>query len=227
MEERLEGGADAGATSVRPADDDAALLDALRRGDESAFARLIDLYHPAMVRTAMFFVRTRPAAEDVAQETWLAVVRGLKGFDGRSSLKTWIFAILINRAKTHGAREDRYVPLAMSTQSDAEVDEPSLDPDRFNPDDHPRYPGGWVSFPPSWHEIPEERLLSRETFATIQRAIEGLPPRQRLVIALRDVEGWTSDEVCNAVDICETNQRVLLHRARSKVRSALETYLQD
>ncbi len=205
--------------------DDATLVAALRRGDEAAFARLIDRYQAALVRTAQFYVRTRTAAEDVAQETWLAMLRGLPGFDGRSSLKTWLFAILIHRAKTLGQREDRYVPLASAADTDDEAAEgPSLDSDRFNPDDHPQFPGGWRSFPPSWETIPEERLLSRETLATVRQAIEALPPRQALVIGLRDVEGWSADEVCNVVDICETNQRVLLHRARSKVRTALEEY---
>ena len=204
--------------------DDATLVAALRRGDEAAFAHLIDRYQAALVRTAQFYVRTRTAAEDVVQETWLAVLRGLPGFDGRSSLKTWLFAILIHRAKTHGRREDRYVPFAPTADPDDEAAGPSLDPDRFNPDDHPQFPGGWRSFPASWDTLPEERLLSGETLATVRQAIDALPPRQALVISLRDVEGWSADEVCNVVAICETNQRVLLHRARSKVRTALEEY---
>jgi RNA polymerase sigma-70 factor, ECF subfamily len=203
---------------------DIALVDALRRGDEAAFAALIDRYHPALVRMAMFFVRTLPAAEDVAQDTWLAVLRGLSGFDGRSSLKTWIFSILVNRARTHGKREDRYVLFSPDTEPDDDSDQPSVDPSRFNPDDHPQYPNGWVSFPRRWDEIPEQHLLSQETLSYIQQAIETLPPRQRAVIAFRDVEGWSAEEVRNVLDITETNQRVILHRARSKVRNALEKY---
>ncbi len=204
---------------------DELLVDALRRGEEDAFAGLIDRYHTALVRTAMIFVRTRPAAEDVAQDTWLAVLRGLAGFDGRSSLKTWIFSILVNRARTHGKREDRYVTFSPLPDSDLDLDEPSVDPSRFNPDDHPQYPGGWVSFPRRWDEIPERRLLSQETLSFIRQAIEALPPRQRMVISLRDIEGWSAEEVRNVLNLNETNQRVILHRARSKVRNALEKYL--
>ena len=206
---------------------DAQCVEALRRGDEAAFENLIDRYHPALVQAAIFFVRNRTAAEDVAQETWLAVVRGLPGFDGRSSLKTWIFAILINRAKTYGRREDRYVQFSPLSDPESESDEPSVDPDRFNPDDHPQHPGGWVSVPRNWNANPEQRLLSQETLGIIRQVIESLPPRQQTVISLRDVEGWSPEQVCNSLDICGTNQRVLLHRARSKVRAALGKYFEE
>jgi RNA polymerase sigma-70 factor (ECF subfamily) len=164
-------------------------------------------------------------AEEVAQETWLGVLRGLDRFEGRSSLKTWLFSILVNRAKTRGQRESRSIPFSALWDPDAEPDEPAVEPDRFFPPDHPDWPGHWAAFPKSWDQVPEEALLSQEALAVIQTAVAGLPPSQREVITLRDIQGWTSDEVCNVLNIGETNQRVLLHRARSKVRHALERYL--
>ena len=167
---------------------------------------------------------TRSVAEEVAQETWIAVLQGIERFEGRSSLKTWIFRILTNRAKTRAQRESRYVPLSALDELNAEADEPSVSPDRFF---HPGDPSAhhFTSIPQRFDQIPEDRLLSQETRAVIQQAIEMLPPNQRQVITLRDIEGWSSQEVCNVLNVSETNQRVLLHRARSKVRQALESYL--
>ncbi len=204
--------------------DDLRLVGALRQGDESAFAALIDRYHASMLRLAMVFVRDRAVAEEVVQDAWLGVLRGLERFEGRSSLKTWIFSILTNCAKTRGQREGRSLPFSAVWDADAEPDDPAVEPDRFRPAGDPIEPHYWVSFPRSWATIPEDRFLGRETLATIQAAIEALPPSQREVITLRDIDGWTSQEVCNVLGISESNQRVLLHRARSKVRRALERY---
>lgn len=205
--------------------DERSLVQALRGGDESAFMALVEQYHGSLVRLAMMYVRERVVAEEVAQETWLGVLQGLDRFEGRSSLKTWIFHILTNRAKTRGQREGRTIPFSAAWNPDDDPEEPAVDPERFLPPDHPRWPGHWASFPSRWDAIPEEHLLSQETRAVLQSAIDRLPPTQREVINLRDVEGWTCDEVCNVLGITETNQRVLLHRARSKVRRALEHYL--
>jgi RNA polymerase sigma-70 factor (ECF subfamily) len=199
-------------------DNEAALVAALRRGDEAAFRALIDMYHAMLVRVARMYVSTQAVAEEVAQETWLAVLEGIGRFEGRSSLKTWLFRILTNRAKTRGIREGRSLPF-----SALEPDEPAVESERFHGGDH-AWPGHW-SAPPA--EFPEDRLLAGETREVIERAIEALPPTQRTVISLRDIEGWSADEVCNALTLSETNQRVLLHRARSAVRAALEQYLEE
>jgi RNA polymerase sigma-70 factor, ECF subfamily len=197
----------------------AQVLEALRSGDETAFATLVDKYHASMVRVAMMYVSSRAVAEEVVQETWIGVLKGLARFEGRSSLKTWIYSILINRAKTHAQREGRYVQLSLD--EDGSDGEPTVSPDHFNPNEH------WTIKPDDWHDIPEDRLISHETLACIRQAIDGLPPNQRTVITLRDVEQLPSEDVCNILDISETNQRVLLHRARAKVRAALEQYLRQ
>ena len=203
--------------------DDRFLVEALRRGDEDAFASLIERYHQSLVRLATTFVGSHAVAEEVAQETWLAVLRGLDRFEGRSSLKTWIFSILGNRARTWGQRESRSVPFSTLAFAEAAVAEPAVEPERFRPAGD-RWEGGWLSFPCAWDDVPEERVLSRETREHLRNAIATLPPAQRTVITLRDVEGWAADEVCNVLGISETNQRVLLHRARSKVRRVLDAY---
>jgi RNA polymerase sigma-70 factor (ECF subfamily) len=155
------------------------------------------------------------------QEAWLRVLGALDRFEGRSSLKTWVFRILVNTAKTRAQREGRTIPFS-ALQDAWRVPEPAVDAGRFLPDDHPLHPGGWA-VPP--RDLPEEQLLARETRERIAAAIEALPASQRAVISLRDVEGWTSEEVRNALDLSEVNQRVLLHRARARVRQALEDYL--
>jgi RNA polymerase sigma-70 factor, ECF subfamily len=197
------------------------LVAALRAGDEAAFAALVDRYQASLVRLARMYVRDQSVAEEVAQETWLAVLNGIGRFEGRSSFKTWLFRILTNRAKTRGAREARSVPFS----SIGDPDEPAVDPDRFQ-DAGDRYPGGWREFPQPWEGNPEERLLAGEARALILDTIEQLPPNQRAVITLRDIEGFDADDVCNVLDVSDTNQRVLLHRARAKVRRALEQYLE-
>ncbi len=201
------------------------LIDALRRRDENAFATLIDQYHVSLIRLAQLYVADRAAAEEVVQETWLGVLKGIDRFEGRSSFKTWLFRILTNIAKTRGVRENRSLPFSAFWEAEIEPFEPAVASDRFLPSDDPQWPHHWAFEPLSWSDHPEERLLSNEAQAVIRRAIEALPSAQREVITLRDLEGWSSTEVCNTLLISETNQRVLLHRARSKVRRALEQYL--
>ena len=188
------------------------LVEALRAGDEQAFEQLIRMYQGTLLRVAQMYVSSRAVAEEVVQETWLAVLNGIDRFEGRSSLKTWIFRILTNRAKTRAEREGRTIPL--SALGDPE---PAVEPSRFDQ-------GQWATLPAEW---PEDRLLGEETLLMIAGAIERLPPTQRAVIALRDVQGWSAEEVRNALELSETNQRVLLHRARAKVRAALEEYLAE
>jgi RNA polymerase sigma-70 factor (ECF subfamily) len=202
---------------------DAQLLDALRAGDEAAFEALVREYHPSLVRVARIYVSSLASAEEVAQETWLGVLNGLDRFEGRSSLRTWIFRILTNIAKTRAQREGRTLPFS-ALQDPGRVPEAAVDADRFLDPEHPRWPGHWAIKPQAW---PEEALVAAETRERIAEAIEALPASQRAVITLRDVEGWDSADVCNALGLTETNQRVLLHRARSKVRGALESYLQE
>jgi len=194
----------------------------LRAGDESAFMALVERLQPSMLRVARMYVSTAAVAEEVVQETWLGVLRGLDRFQGRSSLRTWIFRILTNIAKTRGQREGRSLPFASLAGDD--LDAPAVDPDRFDTREASSR-GAWSTLPDDWTGIPEDRLLGRETLAVIGTAIDGLPPMQAEVIRLRDALGWTSEEVRNALDLTETNQRVLLHRARAKVRRALEAYL--
>jgi RNA polymerase sigma-70 factor (ECF subfamily) len=211
---------------VAGVDDDVRLVELLRAGDERAFAALIDRYHTVMLRLATVYVRDRAVAQDVVQDTWLGVLRGLDRFEARSPLKTWIFHILVNTAKTRAVREKRTIPLsALWDPTTTDSFEPAVEPERFLPADAPRWPGHWTSLPPGWDAMPEERLLSGETRSLIHAAIDALPPSQREVVSLRDSEGWTAEEVCNILQISETNQRVLLHRGRSRVRRALERYL--
>lgn len=200
-------------------------LEALRAGDERAFRALVERYHGSLLRVAQIFVPSREIAEEVVQETWVGVLNGLDRFEGRSSLKTWIFRILTNTAKTRGRREGRTLPFS-ALRSPGNVPEASVSPEDFLDQAHPRYPGHWASHPNDWRLLPEERLLGGEARTELARAIEALPPAQRAVISLRDVEGWSSEEVCNTLEVSETNQRVLLHRARAKVRRALEEYFE-
>lgn len=202
--------------------EEVALVEALRRGDEKAFASLIERYHSSLLRLAMSYVATREAAEDVVQETWLGVLNGIDRFEARSSLKTWIFRILVNRAKTKGVRERRSVPFS-SLEGDSDEQQPSVDPSRFS--EGSRSAGAWSAPPESWEGIPEQRLLSGETAGFVDEAIALLPERPRAVITLRDIRGFTAQETCEVLGLTEANQRVLLHRARSKVRARLEEYL--
>ncbi len=200
---------------------EAELVAALRAGDEDVFREVVRDWHPSLLRVARIFTPSQATAEEVVQETWLRVLGALDRFEGRASLKTWVFRILANTAKTRAQRDGRVLPFS-SLRDPGRVPEPAVDADRFFSPDDARHPGGW-SLPPA--PLPEEELLAAETRGQIATAIEALPPSQRAVIFLRDVEGWTSEEVRNALDLSEVNQRVLLHRARAKVRAALEDYL--
>ena len=193
--------------------EDASLVEGLRAGDEAAFRALMREYGGAMLRVAQMYVSSRAVAEDVVQDAWIGVLRGIGRFEGRSSLKTWLFRIVANTAKTRGVREARSIPFT-SLGDDSEG---SVDPDRFL--------GSGERFPGHWAVPPEGRVLAAEAMGVIDRAIEALPPAQRAVITLRDIQGLSSEEVRNALELSETNQRVLLHRARSKVRGALEEYM--
>ena len=211
-------------SEVSPSKEEAQLLEALRRGDETAFATVVDKYSGSLVRLAMAYVPSRAVAEEVVQETWLGVLEGIARFEGRSSFKTWLFRILTNRAKTRGQRESRYEPFSSKSNLGDDSQEAAVEPDRFIKSgvwvDH------WASPPDSWDEdTPERLLLSKEGREQIDKAIEKLPMVQKQVITLRDIEGLTSKEICNILDVSETNQRVLLHRARSRVRQSLANYL--
>jgi len=198
--------------------EDLRLVAAIRAGDERAFRSLVERHNVAMVRLAGAYVPPG-AAEEVTQEAWIGVLKGLHKFEGRSSLKAWIFRILINCAQQRGSREARAVPFSALED---ESQEAAVGKERFLDADHPRWPGHWVSYPETWSD---ERMISEETLAMVAKAMEGLPHAQREVMRLRDVEGWTSAEVCEALEISEANQRVLLHRARSKVRQTIEPYM--
>ncbi len=215
----------ASGASYAPEADDARVVAALRRRDEAAFVALVARHQPLMLRVAGTFVRSAAVAEEVVQETWVGVLNGIDRFEARSSLKTWIFRILCNRAKTRGVRESRTVPMSALGDTDAGGDDGAVDPSCFLDADHPRWAGHWAAQPPAWDGLPERRLLHRETFDRVREAIVALPARQREVIVLRDVAGWEPEEVCAALEISAGNQRVLLHRARSQVRRALERYL--
>jgi RNA polymerase sigma-70 factor (ECF subfamily) len=199
------------------------LLAALRRGDEVAFRVVVERHHAGMVRVARGFVPTQAVAEEVAQEAWLGVLDGLTRFEGRSSLRTWIFSILVKRAKTRGERERRTIPFSALARRETDGEEPAVDPDRFLGLDD-RWAGHWACAPKRFEE-PAEWLAADETRAVVRAAVDELPPAQRTVISLRDLEGWDASEVCALLGISDGNQRVLLHRARAKVRAALEGHL--
>jgi RNA polymerase sigma-70 factor (ECF subfamily) len=190
-------------------DDDTELLHRLRAGDEQAFVILVRRYHDAMLRLASSFVPSRAVAEEVVQDTWMGVVRGIGGFEERSSFRTWLFRILVNRARTTGERERRSIAIGTA--------EPAVDQSRFDA------AGGWAAPPEQWAEDIDDRLRAGKLAGRIRSAIEELPARQREVVTLRDVDGLSSDEVCHVLDISDGNQRVLLHRGRSRVRQVLET----
>lgn len=208
------------------ATDEQRLLAALRERDEAAFLDVVGRWRKAMLNVARAHVSTPASAEEVVQDTWLAVLQGIDRFEGRSALRTWVFRILVNQAKTRGVRERRTLPFSSLAREEADADEPAVDPARFLGADHPQWPDHWNTFeglgPRSW---PEHRLLQREALRVLQGAIDKLPPAQRAVITLRDVEGFPPEEVCALLGVTDGNQRVLLHRARTKVRAALEAVL--
>lgn len=198
---------------MEPADD-AQIVARLRAGDEEAFRGLVARLHRGLLRVAMAHVASREAAEEVVQETWLAVVSQIDRFEGRSSLRTWIGTILTNRAKTRGVRDRRSVPFSALAREDLEP----VETERFTS------AGLWSPAPPAWDHAPEDLVLRKEARQAIERELGTLPESQRTVVVLRDLEGWTSEEVCNVLEISETNQRVLLHRGRQRLRLALERY---
>lgn len=192
---------------------------ALRAGDEQAFRELVRTHQSVLLRLAMVYAPSRAVAEEVVQETWIAVLRGVDGFDGRASLRTWISRILVNIARRRAGQEAQTVPLSVLGGDGG----PTVNPDRFQ--SHGPYAGHWVKFPDDWSRLPEDALLASEIRRTTNAVIEQLSPAQRAVIVLRDIEGWSSAEICQLLDITDGHQRVLLHRARAKVRQALEDYL--
>jgi RNA polymerase sigma-70 factor, ECF subfamily len=196
-----------------PADD--VLVEALRSRDEAAFALMVDAWSSGMLRLARSYVSTADSAAEVVQETWLAVIAGIGRFECRSALRTWVYRILVNTAKRRGLRESRTIPLSSIG--------PTVDPSRFQGTDEP-FPGHWREFPAAWPASPEESALAREVRTQVSAALALLPDRQRAVITLRDLEGYSSDEVCEILNVSAGNQRVLLHRARAFVRGKLEVY---
>ena len=198
--------------------DDAVLAKALTARDRDAFAYLLDRYHAPLVRLAMQYVPSRAVAEEVVQETWLAVIKGIDRFEGRSSVKTWLYRIMLNIARTRGVKEQRSIPFsAVATIDD---DEPAVEPSRFR---RFRKAGAWKHPPDPWPS-PEDRAIVGEELAAVEAAIAQLPAAQREVITMRDVLGWSAAEACDALGLSEGNQRVLLHRARSRVRANLERH---
>lgn len=205
--------------------DEPGLVRALQAGDEQVFAAVMDWYSGSLLRLAMSYVPSRAVAEEVVQETWMGVFEGIQRFESRSSFKTWLFRILTNRAKTRGIRESRYEPSGLSTSSPGADERPSLEDSLFIAEGSGM--GHWKDPPHDWEpDTPERVLLSKECRAAIETAIENLPATQRQVMTLRDIEGVSSEEVCNILEISETNQRVLLHRARTRVRRELHPYVQ-
>ena len=204
-------------------DDDSTLVARLREHDEAAFAALVDHYAPPMLRVSRGYVADVQTAEDVVQETWIAVMRGIDGFEARSSLRTWLFTVLINIAKKRGVR-DRRIADAERTAVGATVD-----PERFRPRDAPDWPGHWKEGrePTPFPDTPEGSVLGRELMEVARCELDRLPERQRTVVSLRDLLGMDSAEVCELLGISGANQRVLLHRGRAVVRQALEGYLAD
>jgi RNA polymerase sigma-70 factor, ECF subfamily len=205
--------------------EDHALVERLRQGDEDAFMQLVASWSPSMMRVARLYVPSSAVAEEVVQETWLAVLTGIDRFQERSSLRTWVFSILVNRARTRGERERRTIPFGALARAESEGEFDAVDPERFVREGDAV--GAWAAPPVRWWEEPERALDSGEAVQRIEAEIAKLPEMQRLVITMRDVAGLSSEEVRHALDISETNQRVLLHRARSKVRAALEDYYAD
>jgi RNA polymerase sigma-70 factor (ECF subfamily) len=217
-------------TGAAPSDDQE-LIGRLRAGDEAAFAALIDQYQGSLLRMARSYTRDAALVEEIAQDTWIGLLESLNRFEGRASLKTWLFRIFMNVARARARKESRTVPFSALAADDAadpgRGQEEAVSSSRFAPTWLPRYGGHWISNPARWQELPEEQAISSETQRLIEGAIAGLPEMQRAVVTLRDVEGIDADEVCNLLGLTGTNQRVLLHRARAKVRRALEAQMRE
>jgi RNA polymerase sigma-70 factor (ECF subfamily) len=204
--------------------DERRIVEAISAGDEEAFVQLVHLYGATMLRVAQLYVTSRAVAEEVVQEAWLGVLVGIERFEGRSSLKTWLFRILANRAQSRAAAEGRSVPFSALSDEEVAAAELSVDRARFH-GPGARWADHWTSSPKRWSELPEESALLRETVEVVERTVASLPPAQRAVVTLRDLVGWSADEVCELLEISAANQRVLLHRGRTKVRQALERHL--
>jgi RNA polymerase sigma-70 factor (ECF subfamily) len=213
--------------SLAGADPDGALVERLRAGEERAFIDLVERYTAAVTRLARVYVPSAAVAEEVVQETWVGVLQGLERFERRSRFRTWLFQIALNQARMRGERERRTIPFASLADRELTDEAPAVASERFLGGDHDRWPHHWATPPRRWEESPDRHAESAETLARVREAIERLPPAQRVVITLRDMYGCESAEVCNALDVTETNQRVLLHRARSRVRADLEPYFAD
>jgi RNA polymerase sigma-70 factor (ECF subfamily) len=223
----VQGITDPPGPSAQAAADDAAeqaMLARLKAHDDQAFDELVRAWSPIMMRVARGFVSTDASAQEVVQEAWLGVIRGLGAFEGRSSVRTWVFRILTNVAKTRGVKEHRITPVSSLARDDDARH--TVDPSRFRPDDDPLYPGNWTPAgrPQRWDDDPESGVLRGEIRTLVSAAVEALPDRQREVVVLRDVHGFDSDEVCSLLGVTPENQRVLLHRGRAQVRAALEQY---
>lgn len=201
--------------------DEQVLVDALRRGDEQAFASLVDRHTPGLLRVARAHVRDAGAAEEVVQETWVALINGIDRFEQRSSVRTWLYRVVLYRARRRGTQDSRTVPLSSLRPDDG----PTVDPSRFRADDDAEWPGHWSLPPRSWQHDPQVRAESAELMTALSAAIDALPARQREVVVLRDVEGLTAEEVAETLELHVGNVRVLLHRGRAKVRSAMEEHL--
>jgi RNA polymerase sigma-70 factor (ECF subfamily) len=191
-------------------------------GDDNAYALVLDAWSAGMLRLARSFVTTDDSAKEVLQDTWMAVITGLRSFEGRSSFRTWVYRILVNTAKRRGERESHVVPWSSWAPDRSEREGPTVDPIRFQ-DASEDYPGHWRAFPQQWPS-PESAAVAAEVRTTVSRVIESLPARQRIVVTLRDVDGYSADEVCLILAISAANQRVLLHRGRAVVRTVLEAY---
>ena len=203
--------------------DERLLIQRLRAREERAFVELVERYYGYLLPLADFYVSNRAVAEEVVQEAWLAVLKGIDRFEERSSFKTWISRIVMNLARTRGVRESRMVPFSDFAEDDAGYEETAVDPERFR-GAMDQYPDHWSVSPRPWNSDPETELLTNETMSVLDGAVKMLPKAQQLVLTMRDINGWTPEEVCNALGISETNQRVLLHRGRSKVRAILENH---
>jgi len=214
--------ADSTATFVIPGGDDSQLLAAVREGGEQSFVMLVERYHSSLLRLARMYVDPS-AAEDVVQDTWIGVLRGLSSFEERASFKTWLLRILVNRARTRAVRNARSIPMSSLVRDETESQEYAVEPVRFQTAEG-RFPGHWL-LKPSAAELPDEALLAAELDDVVRSALRGLPPAQAEVVRLRDMEGLASDEVCQLLNLTEGNQRVLLHRGRSRIRATLEAYL--
>jgi len=207
--------------------EEARLVARLRSGDEAAFVETIRSLGPAMLRVAELYVRDRQVAEEVVQEAWISVLGGLETFEGRSSFRTWVLTILVHAALRRGRRESRSAPFSAVAGGSEAAAADDFDLDRFFTGDHPRWPSCWATVVPRLDGLPEDRLLSAEAMEAVRRAISELPEAQAAVLILHDVAGWPPDEICRLLDLTDGNRRVLLHRARNRVRAAVERYFDD